>query len=54
MASDVDFRQFLDGSWTNVPFQSLAVNKVLYAIRNEAHEIKKINKIFKLRGLKDI
>lgn len=51
-SSDVDFRQILDESWTNVPFQSSAVNKILYAIRNEVHEIK--NKIFKLRGLKDI
>jgi hypothetical protein len=42
---DMDFRQFLDESWTNVSSPSLAINKVPSTIRIEPLRIK--NKIFK-------
>jgi hypothetical protein len=32
---DVDFIQFLDGSWNEVPFPFLAISEVSYTIQNE-------------------
>jgi hypothetical protein len=44
----VDFCQFLDESWMEVPSPSLVINEVLYTIRNEPQEAK--NKVFKSQG----
>jgi hypothetical protein len=39
--SDVDFHQFLDGSWTGVSFLFLTISKILSMIQNETKEKKK-------------
>jgi hypothetical protein len=43
----VNFRQFFDGSWTEVLYPSLAINEVPSTIRNEPRSQK--IKIFKLQ-----
>jgi len=49
---DVDFYQFLDESWTEVPYLSLAIKEVPFMIRNEPRKIK--NKIVKPQGTKKL
>jgi hypothetical protein len=44
----VNFRQFLDGSWTEVPSPSLSINDVPSTIHNELQWTK--NKVFKPHG----
>jgi len=43
----LDFRQFLDGSWTEIPSSSLTRNEVPFTMQNEAHREKKKKKVFK-------
>jgi hypothetical protein len=40
--SDVDFHQFLDGSWTGVSFLFLTISKILSMIQNETKEKKNV------------
>jgi len=44
-ACDMDFRQFLDGSWTEVPYLSWAINETLFTIQNTLRGAK--NKVVK-------
>jgi Uma2 family endonuclease len=50
---DVDFLQFLDESWTEVPSPSLAINEVSSTILNKPQEAKKKKKKYlKHMGIK--
>jgi hypothetical protein len=51
-ACDMYFRQYLNGSWAEIPFPSLTINDVPFTIRNEPYGIK--NKVVKHWGQKYI